>query len=816
MHRAWLVGIAFVVIAFSAPLLAAGQAAAASTSGTVQIVYPKTGASLGIEGTRVQLQISNFILDPNSVPCVQTNHGRIRLYVDDVLVQETSDTNTSLASLLSSNTKLGSQLVCTDGSSFSPQVWHNITIRVGEPSVKFIRPPPPFYVSTAGARVEYTVKNFSFDPPDYGGPYIPGQGHVHMFLNRTTSSPGSLLGTSIGPTADILGFPAGPFNLTVELHNNDHSVVKTATHPFGYNSTIAAWGVVPSIRIVSPSPTGTVSASGFRLTVAVTGIELDPDNYGGVNIPGHGHVHYFIDSGGLAATSTAPYVDFGALAPGTHAFKAELHNNDHSLYTDAAHPKGFNATVTVAVVQPSIAIVTPANNAPVSTSGVRLEVRVQGFDLSAANYGGTVVPGQGHIHYLEGATLLGATASTEFDTSSLTPGTHAIKAELHNNDHSLFTDATHPFGYNATVTLTASGPSIVIRTPANNSQLSTLGVRVAVSVSGFVLDQADYGGMNVAGEGHIHYYVDGVLAAATVSTFFDIPSLAPGSHTIRADLRNNDHSALSPAVFAEIKVRAGPPELKILEPVPGNVVSTLGFRMRFAVSNFSLDPLDYGGVPIPGEGHIHVYLGTTLLTTTVTDHVVITGLAVGAVTLRAELRNNDHSPLSTPVTTTVSVTVAAPSISLSAPASIRVGDDLILTWSVTGFVLDSAAFNGAPEPGRGHVHVFEIVNGTAQYIAATPATTYVITGLKAGAHTFKVELFNNDHSALPTEYSDSATVTVNPIPPAPAATVDASVFYGSVGVLTAIIIALAALAMRRGRKKGPPESGPPEEIEIEK
>src|SRR5207253_460938 len=137
---------------------------------------------------------------------------------------------------------------------------------------------------------------------------------------------------------DLAGVLSGPLNLTVELHNNDHSLVVTSTHPFGYNDTIAATTVVPSIRIISPANLQTVAASGFRLTVSVAGIELDAENYGGAKIPGHGHMHYYLDgSNSLAGTSTTPYTDFGALTVGSHLIKAELHNNDHSLYTDSAH-----------------------------------------------------------------------------------------------------------------------------------------------------------------------------------------------------------------------------------------------------------------------------------------------------------------------------------------------------------------------------------------------------------------------------------------------------------------------------------------------
>src|SRR2546427_631935 len=624
MYRAWIVAIALLGVLFSALLLASDRGSAASTTGTVQIVYPLSGAALGIEGSRVQLSVSNFVLDPNSLPCVATDHGRIRLYVNDAFVQETTNTTTSLPSLAPTGIKLGAQLVCTDGSLFDPQVWHNITISVGEPTVTISNSGRPLAVSTAGVRIAFSVTRFALDPANYAGPRVPGAGHVHILRN------GNLIGTSTAPFADLAGVVPGPFNLTVELHNNDHSLLATSTHPFGYNDTIAATTVVPSVRIVSPANLQTVSASGYRVTVSVAGIELDSENYGGTKIPGHGHLHYYLDgSSSLAGTSTTPFADFGPLTLGTHVIKAELHNNDHSLYTDAAHPTGFNDTVSITVAATSIAIlsisiVSPANNAGVSNAGFRISVAVSGRVLDPENYGGTNIPGHGHIHVYEGTTLLGTTTTTWFD--------------------------------------------------------------------------------------------------ATLGT---------GDHTLRVELRNNDHSPLTPAVSTQITVHVGPPELKILEPVAATSVSALGFRMRFVVSNFTLDSQDYGGVAIPGAGHIHVYQGTTLLTPPVSDHVTITGLATGGIPLRVELRNNDHSPLGSPVFATIALTVVTPSIALTAPSSITAGEDLRIAWTVTGFVLDSAAFGGTPEAGRGHVHVF--VDGT--YSAATASTSFVLTGLAAGSHT---------------------------------------------------------------------------------
>ena len=883
-HRALLVG-SLLVAALFASVLASGSASAALTTGSVAIVFPLENSVVSTAGTRVRLELTDFTLDPNNTPCLAaSNNGRVRLYVDDVFMKETSDANTSLDFIPMGSTKIGAELICTDGTSFDPQVWHNITVTTGEPEIDLLEPGNPVFFSTLGGRVDYRVRNFTFAPGSYGGPKVPGEGHVHLFVD------GSLVGTSVQEFADVTAFPEGPFTLKVELHNNDHSLVTTAAHPDGINVTASAMGVAPAISIVSPSGAGTVSSRGFRVSVRVAGIELDAEHYGGSNIPGHGHIHYFVDS--TFIPSPLPDLDVGPLSPGIHTVRAELVNNDHSSLVPAVSDQ-----TDFTVADPSIAILTPANRTSVGTGGFRVQIQVEGHDLSLPNYGGDTVPGQGHIHYFVDGALVSATTATYHDVTNLEPGEHTIRAELVNNDHSFLNPRVF-----AQINVTASGPSISILSPANRTQASTLGGRISVRVQGFVLDQANYGGANVAGQGHIHYYLDNTtLLAATTSTYFDVPSLPAGRHTLRAELRNNDHSALSPAVlqwvlvdvvapsitivepksatvatlgfrmvvsvagleldqesyagpnipgrghihylvdsalvgavasavfdfgpltagvhtiraelrnndhsalnpavFETMSVTAGPPEIRILEPLAASTVSTLGFRMRFEVANFTIDPKNYAGTPIPGQGHIHVLSGGSLLATPTADHVLITGLGAGLVTLRAELRNNDHSALSPAVFADVVVTVTAPSITLDPPAPVEQGDYVTLTWTVTGFVLDAAAFGGPPEPGRGHVHIF--VDGT--YVVATPDTSFALDDLAVGTHTISVVLYNNDHTELSAIVSSEASARVD----APAAAgptpapLDATGFYSLTGILVVIIIALTVLYARKGRGRPP-------------
>ena len=228
-----------------------------------------------------------------------------------------------------------------------------------------------------------------------------------------------------------------------------------------------------------------------------------------------------------------------------------------------------------------------------------------------------------------------------------------------------------------------------------------------------------------------------------------------------------------------------------------------------------MSALDFGGWNLSGEGHMHIFdvVGTNEIYKAATPDTtfVVSGWSVGPHTLKAELYNNNHTELPTDYSDSVNITVAAPSIALTAPTSIVQGQDLTLTWTVAGFVMDAGAFGGTPEAGRGHVHVFEVVNGAAVYKGATAGSSWTFSGLSVGTHTFKVELFNNDHTALPTEYSSTKTVSVtaSTAPPTVAGGIDPTVFYGSLIVLIIVIAALAAMLVRKGRGGMPAEPKQP-------
>src|SRR3989454_5930663 len=222
------------------------------------------------------------------------------------------------------------------------------------------------------------------------------------------------------------------------------------------------------------------------------------------------------------------------------------------------------------------------------------------------------------------------------------------------------------------------------------------GVRMVVQVGGgFILDQQNFGGTNITDHGHIHYFVDGVYKGATWLTEFVFSGLTPGPHTLKAELHYDDHGLVVPIVADSVQVTAGTPSIKILEPTNDLSVSSLGFRLRVAVTNFTMSALDFGGWNLSGEGHMHIFdvVGTNEIYKAATPDTtfVVSGWSVGPHTLKAELYNNNHTELPTDYSDSVNITVAAPSIALTAPTSIVQGQDLTLTWTVAGFVMDAGA-----------------------------------------------------------------------------------------------------------------------------
>jgi hypothetical protein len=142
-------------------------------------------------------------------------------------------------------------------------------------------------------------------------------------------------------------------------------------------------------------------------------------------------------------------------------------------------------------------------------------------------------------------------------------GTHTLSVELVNNDH---TPLNPPVVQKITVTLDTN-PRIKILTPANGAVKKAGSITITAQVSNFnVVDKQ--GETAVAGEGHVHFYMDVVPPSApgqpavptsgvwahvsgTTYTFENVPV---GVHKFYVQLVNNDHIPLATNVTDSIQI----------------------------------------------------------------------------------------------------------------------------------------------------------------------------------------------------------------------------------------------------------------------
>lgn len=116
----------------------------------------------------------------------------------------------------------------------------------------------------------------------------------------------------------------------------------------------------------------------------------------------------------------------------------------------------------------------------------------------------------------------------------------------------------------------AGPPAIKQRYPAATQDVMGPNVVVAVEITGFEIDPGAIGGANQPGKGHWHLLLDGRLVAPQGKIYTTLPNVAPGQHTVKAELHNNDHSPLSPAVEDSVtfNVIAPPAPTPAATPAP--------------------------------------------------------------------------------------------------------------------------------------------------------------------------------------------------------------------------------------------------------
>jgi outer membrane protein assembly factor BamB len=223
------------------------------------------------------------------------------------------------------------------------------------------------------------------------------------------------------------------------------------------------------------------------------------------------------------------------------------------------------------------------------------------------------------------------------------------------------------------------------------------------------------------------------------------------------------------------KLGSTSPGVTIVKPDNGSSASVGDLTVSVAVSNFNLvDKL--GKANVLGEGHLHYYLdveaptaagkpaippsGSTWAATAGTTHT-FNNVSSGTHTISVELVNNDHTPLSPPVVTTITVTTdTKPRITISSPSNgkiVRTGNITIYTGVENFNLVDK--LGKANVPGEGHIHYFmdtppvttpgkPAIPPAGSVWAPSADSSHTFVNVPVGIHHFYVELVNNDHTPL--------------------------------------------------------------------
>ena len=246
-----------------------------------------------------------------------------------------------------------------------------------------------------------------------------------------------------------------------------------------------------------------------------------------------------------------------------------------------------------------------------------------------------------------------------------------------------------------TTSSAAAGPKVTFTSPTTGSEV-TGAVTAQVAVDGFTIAPDDVGKAPVAGEGHLHFSMDGGkydfpkysgangdLAvqlkvdgkySPSVTPSITYSSLPAGEHTLKVFLADNTHVETGVSAETTFTVKGGP--VSFVAPMSGSTVGGT-VNAKVMLDGFAINADSVGKAPVAGEGHLHFqmdggkydfpkYSGANgdlavqlkvdgKYSPSVTPEITYTGLPKGGHTLKVFLADNTHNDVGPMAETTFTV-----------------------------------------------------------------------------------------------------------------------------------------------------------------
>ncbi len=135
---------------------------------------------------------------------------------------------------------------------------------------------------------------------------------------------------------------------------------------------------VPTVTIMEPANGATLPSGAVAVTIQVQNFSI-VDKEGQANVPGEGHVHYYLDVSPIPSDPAKPALPadanavwahvaassytFTNVSPGMHTLSVQLVNNDHTPVVPLA-----TSMVSVVIPAPTTIIPTPTTSMPTPTT----------------------------------------------------------------------------------------------------------------------------------------------------------------------------------------------------------------------------------------------------------------------------------------------------------------------------------------------------------------------------------------------------------------------------------------------------------------
>lgn len=386
------------------------------------------------------------------------------------------------------------------------------------------------------------------------------------------------------------------------------------------------------LAAVAASPSLVTEAMGTSWTV--DGLLLDPNNIGGENADGAGHVHVYLDNEYVDATAETTYT-YADLTAGAHTFGVRLAENDHTETN-----LNVSDEVSVLILDPSVTITDPTADSTLHVSSASVDLSLTDFIISD-DVGDVAVIGEGHYHiYVDGLYFDYGTRLTDALVPRLAEGGHTITVKLASSDHT-------ELGVETSVDLTVAAGSqyVAIDGSPYVAEYGSATVPLDVTVENFT-----FGG----GRGY-YVYVDDVMTADSSASEVTLRHVASGAHWVEVRLHDADGVETGARDYIRVDVAAAARDLTITSPTDGETL-TGDFNLQATAANFILDGNSAGGPNVEGTGHLHVYVDGVYWTLG-GGSTTVSGVPAGEHDIEVELVNNDHSTATPTASDVIHLTV---------------------------------------------------------------------------------------------------------------------------------------------------------------